>query len=234
MSRSWRGLVVVALLVAAGCVRLGLWQLDRLAERRSANAAARALRAAPEVALAPGRLDEDLAGRHVSVTGEFDRGEEIVIRGQAWDGGPGVRVVTPLRLPGSDTVVLVDRGFVRAPDAVHADLSGLDEPGPRTVRGLAHALRARDDGGHPLERAGVTTWRGLDRDGLRAHLPYPVAAVWVRELPDSGLPPWPRRTEPAPLDDGPHLSYALQWFGFALIGLVGAGVVAWKAAARPA
>jgi cytochrome oxidase assembly protein ShyY1 len=31
------------------------------------------------------------------------------------------------------------------------------------------------------------------------------------------------------LDDGPHLSYALQWFAFALIGVVGAGVVAVRA-----
>jgi surfeit locus 1 family protein len=224
-------LAVVAILVAAGCIRLGIWQVDRLAERRAANAEAFALREAPVVDLGPGRLGADLAGRRVTVTGEFDRGAEIVIRGQAWDGGPGVRVVTPLRLEGSDTVVLVDRGFVQAPDAVHADLAALDEPGRRTVRGLASALEAREDGGHPLERNGVTTWRGLDRDGIRARLPFPVAAIWVRELPGPDLPPWPRRTEPPALDDGPHLSYALQWFGFALIGLVGAGVVAWKGTA---
>jgi cytochrome oxidase assembly protein ShyY1 len=27
------------------------------------------------------------------------------------------------------------------------------------------------------------------------------------------------------LDDGPHLSYAIQWFAFATIAVVGAGIV---------
>jgi surfeit locus 1 family protein len=229
MSRSWRGFVVLAVLVAAVCVRLGIWQLDRLAERRAANARALAAREAPEVRLGPGGLGAELDGRRVSVTGEFDRAVEVVIRGQSWDGGPGVRVVTPLRLEGSDTVVLVDRGFVKALDAVHADLGGLDEPGRRTVRGLAFALERRADGGQPLERDGSVTWRGLDRDALRERLPFPLAAVWVLESPDSTLPPWPRRMAAPALDDGPHLSYAIQWFGFALIGLVGAAVVAFRA-----
>lgn len=229
MSRSWKGLVLLALAVSAGCVRLGLWQLERLRERRAANAEALLARSAPEVRLGPGTLGTGLAGRRVVLTGEFDRTGEVVIRGQAWDGGPGVRVVTPLRLEGSDTAVLVDRGFVKSPDAVRADLAGLDEPGPRTVRGHAFALGPREDGGQPLEREGVVTWRGLDREALRARLPFPVAAVWVLQAPDSTLPAWPRRMEPPALDDGPHLSYALQWFGFALIGVVGAGVVAFRA-----
>jgi len=232
MSRSWRGFAVIAVVVAAVCVRLGMWQLDRLAERRAANAEALAARAAPEVMLAPGALGPELAGRRVIVAGEFDRSGEVVIRGQAWDGGPGVRVVTPLRIAGSDTVVMVDRGFVKSPDAVHADLTGLDEPGRRTVRGLAFPLGRREDGGQPLERDGAATWRGLDRDALRARLPFPVAAVWVLETPDSTLPPWPRRMAAPALDDGPHLSYAIQWFAFALIGLVGAAVVAFRARRR--
>jgi surfeit locus 1 family protein len=229
MSRSWKGFVVLALLVAAVCARLGLWQLDRLADRRAANAEALAARAAPEVVLAPGALGPELAGRRVRVTGEFDRAAEVVIRGQAWDGGPGIRLVTPLRIEGSDTLVLVDRGFVKSPDALRADVSGLDEPGRRTVRGLAYPLALREDGGQPLERDGSVTWRGLDRDALRARIPLPVAAVWVLETPDSTLPSWPRRMAAPALDDGPHLSYALQWFAFALIGVVGAGVVAVRA-----
>lgn len=229
MSRSWKGFAVLAVIVAALCARLGFWQLDRLAERRAVNALALAARAAPEVALAPGRLGAELGGRRVVVVGEFDRSGEVVIRGQAWDGGPGVRVVTPLRLEGSDTVVLVDRGFVKSPDAVHADLSGLDEPGRRTVRGLAFPLERRADGGQPLERDGAATWKGLDRNALRARLPFPVAAVWVLETPDPALPLWPRRMAPPALDDGPHLSYAIQWFAFALIGVVGAAVVAFRA-----
>jgi surfeit locus 1 family protein len=57
-------------------------------------------------------------------------------------------------------------------------------------------------------------------------LPYPVAPFYVVALGDSVIAPdrLARLTVP-PLDEGPHLNYAIQWFAFALIALVGAGVV---------
>ena len=227
MSRSWKGLVVLALVVGAVCVRLGFWQLDRLGQRRARNAVALEARTAEPVQLGPGRLGRELDQRRVRLRGEFDRAGEVVIRGATWDGGPGVRVVTPFRLAGTDTLVLVDRGFVPAPDAVGARLEGLDEPGPREVAGLALAIPSREDGGEPLARRGTTTWRGLDLTALRARSAAPLAPISVLQTPDTALPPWPRRQAPSALDDGPHLSYALQWFGFALIA-VGGAVAVWR------
>jgi len=57
-------------------------------------------------------------------------------------------------------------------------------------------------------------------------LPYPVAPVYLVVLGDSVIAPdrLARLTIP-PLDEGPHLNYAIQWFSFALIALVGAVVV---------
>ena len=231
MSRSWKGLAVLALVVGAICVRLGLWQLDRLGERRTRNAEVLAARTEEPVVLGPGRLGAELDQRRVRVRGVFDRAGEVVIRGATWDGGPGVRVVTPFRPEGTDTLVLVDRGFVPAPDAVSARLDGLDEPGSREVAGIALAIPSRDDGGEPLERRGATTWRGLDLGALRARTSAPIAPISVLQSPDSALPPWPRRQEAPALDDGPHLSYALQWFGFALIA-VGGAVAVWLKARK--
>ena len=231
MSRSWKGLVALALAVGVACVSLGVWQLDRLAERRARNAVALAARTAEPVDLGPGRLEPGLTQRRVRLRGEFDRAGEVVIRGASRDGSPGVRVVTPFRPVGTDTLVLVDRGFVPAPDAVSADLSTLDEPGPREVAGIAQAIPSREDGGEPLNYRGATTWRRLDLAALRARSPAPLAPIAVLQAPDPSLPPWPRRQEPPALDDGPHLSYALQWFGFALISLVGA-IVVWRKAKR--
>ena len=227
MSRSWKGLAVLALVVGAVCVRLGFWQLDRLEQRRARNAVVLAARSAEPMVLGPGRLGAELDQRRIRMRGEFDRAGEVVIRGATWDGGPGVRVVTPFRPEGTDTLVLVDRGFVPAPDAVSARLEGFDEPGPREVAGIALAIPSRDDGGEPLERRGTTTWRGLDLAALRARSAVPIAPISVLQTPDSALPPWPRRQDAAPLDDGPHLSYALQWFGFALIA-VGGAIVVWR------
>jgi surfeit locus 1 family protein len=151
----------------------------------------------------------------VEASGTFDHSHEVVIRGQAFQGTPGVLVVTPLRLATSDLAVLVLRGFVPSADAVRADLDSLGEPGTVTVRGLATPIAS--GGGQPIQRDGRTTWARLDLPALRARLPYPVLPVLVRQTPDSGMPLLPHRLPAPELSDGPHLSYAIQWFAFAVM-----------------
>lgn len=221
-------LVLVAGLLgfAAIAVRLGFWQLHRRSERRATNAAALALRNAPELDLAA-RTGDPLANRRVRASGTYDRTHELVLRGQVLREIPGVVLVTPLRLSGAgDTAVLVERGFVPSPDAVTLppEAAGLNEPGTRTVRGVALPLVIAPDSGAPLVHAGGTTWKRLDLGAVRARLPYPILDFAIRQTPDSGLPRMPRRREPPALDDGPHLSYAIQWFAFAVIAVVFAGI----------
>jgi surfeit locus 1 family protein len=216
MSPTTRRIAIVGLmLIAAVCVRLGFWQLERLAERRAVNQAALAARARPalELAASAARTAEELSDRWIEARGTYDREHEIVLRGEAFQGTPGVLLVTPLVLTGSDTAVLVLRGFVPAPDAVRADTDSLVEPGTVRVRGLAIPIRS--GAGQPLDHAGRTTWARLDLDALRKRLPYPLLPVVVRQTPDSSLPRSPRRLPPPELDDGPHLNYAIQWFVFA-------------------
>jgi len=220
-----RVLIGCLVLVAAVCVRLGFWQVGRLEERRAANRAALAAREAPVVTLDGGAAADvaGLANRRVEVTGRYDHDHEIMLRGQSLQGVPGVVVVTPLRFRGSDNAVLVSRGFVPAPDAVSAEVASLREPGEVRVAGIALPLPSGD--GKPLERGGRTTWGALDRQALAARLPYPILPLYIRQSPDSSLPNFPRRLPLPALDDGPHLSYAVQWFFFAGMALVFAGVV---------
>ncbi len=203
------------MLVAAVCVRLGFWQVERLSERRALKQAALAAHAEPALDLGAGaaRTAEQLSDRWVEVRGAYDRQHEIVLRGEAFQGAPGVLLVTPLRLAGSDTAVLVLRGFVPAPDAVRANTDSLVEPGTVHVLGLATPIPS--GAGQPVEHAGRTTWARLDLDALRERLPYPLLPVVVRQTPDPSLPRSPRRLPPPELSDGPHLNYAIQWFLFA-------------------
>jgi surfeit locus 1 family protein len=216
MSPTTRRIAIVGLmLIAALCVRLGFWQVERLGDRRAMNRAALAARAKPALDLraSAARTAEELSDRWVAARGVYDREHEIVLRGEAFQGTPGVLLVTPLVLVGSDTAVLVLRGFVPAPDAVRADTDSLEEPGTVRVRGLATPIGS--GAGQPLEHAGRTTWARLDLDALRARLPYPLLPVVVRQTPDSSLPRSPRRLPAPELDDGSHLNYAIQWFLFA-------------------
>lgn len=146
--------LLVLALVAAVFVRLGFWQLSRLEDRRAVNRAAAAARAEPAQVLGVGTAAE-LNERWVEATGEFDHSHEVVLRGQAFQGMPGVLVVTPLRLAGNDSAVLALRGFVPSADAVRAEIDSLREPGRVRVRGLATSIAS--GGGQPLEHAGRTT-----------------------------------------------------------------------------
>jgi surfeit locus 1 family protein len=221
MSSAVNRLLLLALLVSAAiCVRLGFWQLSRLRERQAANRVALSARAAPPISL--NRIDElgvaDLAQRRATATGRYDQGHDIVLRGLALDGVPGVHVVTPLLLTGQETAVLVDRGFVPTPDAVTVDTDTLRERGQLRVVGIVVPIAS--GGGKPLEHAGRTTWSRLDLVELSERLPYPILPLYLRQLPDSNLPAFPRRVPPPPLDEGPHLSYAVQWFLFALMAVL--------------
>ena len=75
--------------------------------------------------------------------------------------------------------------------------------------------------------------RRLDRDSLAKRLPYPVAPflLVMTDTAHAAGDSIPARVAEPVLDDGPHLGYALQWFAFALIGVVGA-IVGARAANR--
>jgi surfeit locus 1 family protein len=224
-------------LVAAGVfVRLGIWQLNRLEQRRALNRPAAAARAMPLVSLDDPAEAADLFrsgtdNRRVRVTGRYDHAAEIVIRGQSEGGVPGVRIVTPLRPLRGDTAILVQRGYVASPDARTIRISALEEPGVREITGIA--FRQADSGvaGEPAEQDGHLTWRHIDLRAIRERLPYPVHSFVLLQLPDSALPSLPRRDDPPALSDGPHLSYAIQWFSFALIAIVVGGLIGFR---RPA
>ena len=206
-------------IVALVFSRLGVWQLDRLRERRASNVSALAARSAPEVRIVgTTTANPSLEGRAVSAVGHYDHTHDVVLRGKAYDGSPGVEIVSPLVLEDGKIAVLVNRGFVPTPDAVTIQTDSVREPGKVRVRGTALAVPSGN--GKPLERSGGTTWARLDLEALRGTMPYQLMPWYIRQSPDTALPRFPRRLEPLPLDDGPHLTYAIQWFAFAAMTIV--------------
>ena len=224
MSRRALAFVIFAVAVSVGCVRLGFWQLHRLAERRALNAMlASRLHDAPKRAADLLRDSATAAYRRVTVTGTYDYANEYALASRTRQGSPGVNIVTPLRVAGSDTAILVNRGWVYAPDAMTADLARWREP--VTTTAIGYLLEVKGTGAGPIAAAtNPRVLRYLDRDSLNRRLPYPIAPFLVvaTEAPAPRADSTPARLAAPVLDEGPHLGYAFQWFAFAAIGVVGA------------
>lgn len=202
-------------------VSLGFWQLRRLDERREANRiiATRSAAAPVPVDVLHSGVDtnlDDLRYRTVTATGSYDAGQSHVIASRTQNGGPGGWVVTPMRLSSGEVLVL--RGFEKP------DLDGsLASPSPPTsevtVDGYAMVIERLD----PIARQDLEHLR----DDLRA-LPIVVQLKSSAPGDDPSLAPIPLPE----LSDGPHLSYAVQWFLFATIAAVGYVLLLRREAAR--
>lgn len=224
---------VFAIVTALIFSRLGLWQLQRLSERRARNEALASRLHTPALPLA--QLPADSAGAHwrrALATGSYDFDHQIVLSGRTNDGSPGVQIITPLHLTEGGPAVLVNRGWVYASDAATVDLGKWDEPPHETVSGYVEDFV---HGGRGVARLPSRTnaWTRLDASELRTAFPFPIAPYYLvlldtmvdyrvaHELPTTT----PVRLTLPRMDDGPHLNYAIQWFTFAVVALVGVGTL---------
>jgi surfeit locus 1 family protein len=208
-----------------------LWQLRRLDARQEHNALLTSRRFAPEVGL--DALPADTAEarfRRVRLSGTLDYDNEIIHTLRGRGGSPGVNILTPLRRPGNDTAVLINRGWVYAPDGMTVDTRPWREPESLAGVGFVETFPTSGPFAPPNPER-PRAFRRLDRTALSKLLPYPIANYYV-VLSDSGTsgatalgitPPSniPPRVQPAPLGEGPHRNYAVQWFSFAAISIIG-------------
>jgi surfeit locus 1 family protein len=185
-----------------------------------------------------GQLPVDTATarwRRVRLVGTWDFDREIALMGRSLEGAPGVNLITPLRLERGDRAVLVNRGWVYAPDGMTVDFARWREPARAAVDGIVEEFQP--SGGDPRAATHRRAWRVLDGRQLRALFPYAIAPFYVVALRDTtrgvagggeGRGSVPVRLLPPALDDGPHRSYAIQWFSFAAIALVGVSALIWQ------
>lgn len=210
-------LLAVALAVAGVCARLGVWQLDRLSQRRARNALVAAALAQPPIELGAGDVAADSALRHrVRARGVYDFAHERVRPGRFYDGMPGVAVLTPLRLA-DGRAVFVDRGWAATPDARTIPLQQYREADTADIVGLGVAMPRGPGDADPAH--------------LADSLPYPLLPYGI-QLVSSDAATMLRRWPVERLNDGPHLGYAVQWFSFAIIVLVGTGFLLRKASRK--
>lgn len=228
-SRRWLFTTILVFLGTALCVRLGIWQLDRLEQRRAFNAQVTSMRAMPPLDLNAGELDDSIATmewRAVTVTGEYDFANQVAIRNQYYRDQYGYHLLTPLLSDG--TAVLVDRGWIPADgNSSPADWRKYDEPGEVTVTGQIRLGQTKPAFGGvadapPADGSPLWVWNNGDLEKIALQMPYPIYAAYIQPNidPADETPPIPYQPE-VELTEGPHMGYAFQWFTFATILFAG-------------
>jgi surfeit locus 1 family protein len=239
-TRKW---ILATLFVLAGtalCIRLGIWQLDRLDQRRAFNAHYTSTRAMPVLDLNADQPDNltDMEWRSVQVTGEYDFVNQVALRNQYYRDQYGYHLLTPLRFSG--TVVLVDRGWIPADgNSTPLDWRKYDEPGTVTVTGQIRLGQTKPAFGGvadalPENGARLEVWNNFDIMRIADQTPYPILPVFVQPDADENDAEPPIPYQPViELTEGTHFGYALQWFTFATILFVGYPFFLRKQEAQP-
>lgn len=224
-------IVTTAATVAAICVALGVWQLRRLSDRRALNDEILLARAAPAV-VARSASDFGSFGpyRRVIVRGTYDVDAEVLLYGRSLREQPGHEVVTPLVFD-DGSAVLVIRGWVPFSVAPRAPVT---EASPTARRVLVEGwlVPPETTGESRPDRDGVV--RTLDIQGIGNGVTDDLAPLAIQLHEQDPAPASLPEPVPLPeLSEGPHLSYAIQWFSFAAIAVAGA-VVLLRRERRPA
>lgn len=228
---------VMVVVLAVTMVNLAFWQLRRLDERRQQNRDVRdrgALSIEPVDALVtagpPMGGHQDIEWRRVSAAGTYDVAHQVLVRDRSQGGQAGFHVLTPLVTAGGPALV-VNRGFVPFGNG-HPDIP-TPPSGSVSVVGRVRPTQVRSGLGPRDPANGVLTdLARADLARYQQQLPYPIYPVYVELL--SSVPAtttdFPALIPPPALDEGPHLSYAVQWFIFSAMAVIGWVVIVRKSA----
>lgn len=224
----WIALHVGVAALVVLMVNLGFWQLRRLDERRDFNREVSTRSEQSPVPLADIVLGDGAEWRTVSVTGTYLTAEAVTVVNRSQNGSAGVMSVVPLRTT-DGRIVLVNRGFVPLGTDVPTAPSGEID-----VVGYLRSSQTRSgvELGDSLDPSN-TEFQRYDVDLIAASIDPAarsgdeVSTMYVQlagETPDDGVDLPDPATMPV-LDEGPHLSYAVQWYFFSLCALAGWAVV---------
>lgn len=220
------GLVAATGIALVILLSLGTWQLHRLQWKEHLVAEIETRRHAVPADLASverkAKAGDDIDYLPVTTSGTFDHAHEQYFFA-TYDGEVGYHVYTPL-IVGDGRIVFVNRGFVAEAMRDQAKRIEGQVPGTATVTGLA---RARLDGkpswvvpdNEPARR--LYFWKDLDAMAASAAVPKDKLVAFFIDADAAPNPGgWPRGGVTQIDLPNNHLSYALTWYGLAVVLVV--------------
>lgn len=221
----WVALAVFVAILGAVFVRLGEWQIHRLEQRRQANARITSYQQLPvrpwdQVFTAP--ITDAQQWQRVEVTGSYDAAHLLAVRYRNVNEAAGLEVITPLTTADGRTV-LIDRGFLPRPKNTPDATMPAPPAGTVTVIGYVR----RSENGKPNAITPVeNTVRLINAPAIGAWLGRDLPDGYIQMISSTPADAAELQMVPPPvLDEGPHLSYAVQWFIFTAIAAGGAVIL---------
>ena len=212
---------LLATIVGIGItVALGTWQLGRAQEKREVKARLDARSAEPPVRISAAEVAvDDVELRRVEARGAFEPRHTVYLDNRIQQGVPGYHVVTPLRIEGSDAVVLVQRGWAPRNFTQREVLPAVQTPaGAVEVRGRLAPPPAKLYAFDTEEKGPIR--QNLDLARFRAETGLPLLELSVQQAGPASeglLRQWPRAGSGAEKNYG----YAFQWWALcALIAIL--------------
>ena len=219
LPRLWPTLAAVVALVLM--LYLAMWQQSRAAEKRGLQAEFVQRTVAPAMTLSGTTRDATaLRYRHAVARGEWYQAGQIYLDnkfGDANSGRAGYHVITPLKLYGTDTFVLVNRGWIARSKAYPLPPEVPAPSGEVEVHGLNTLPNA-----HFLELSSAAidgaVWQNLTIDRYRAAMKLdvlPLLLLASATVPNAqqGLQPV---TEQPDARVEKHVEYMLTWYSLAV------------------
>lgn len=227
---NWLALAAVVLGFAYLCFTvLAPWQLGKNTTTSRANSQLEHALTAEPVPVTTLLPHQDSSApedqwRPVTATGHYVAEAQVLVRLRVIDGVPAVEVLTPFAVKGGPTV-LVNRGYVRTDDGG----SRLPEIPPPPNSEVTITARLRDSqpaiaGKNPFTENGFRQVYSISTDQVAQVTGVPLAGSYLQLVEDQpgglGVIALPRR------DNGPFLSYGIQWIAFGILAPIGLGYFA--------
>ncbi|NQU37155.1 MAG: SURF1 family protein [Actinobacteria bacterium] len=225
----WIALIIAVPIGVVLCLQLSDWQWNRYEGRKDANAVQTRNAAFPvapvaEVMSPGGTVDDANQWRAVTETGVYDADGQILVRRKPLGGSMGFWVATPLTAENGD-VLIVNRGWV----AASAGATTTPDVPPPPTGTVTVTGRVQGDVPAAKERANdipVGQVSSMDVSAIAAPLGAPVYPGYLDLVSSNpqqagGLTPIPQPQ----ISEGSHLSYSLQWIVFAIMFVVGLGIL---------
>ena len=232
-SGRWLGWFLLVCLLSAVCTALGMWQMDRRdAVREDIGNVVNNYDAAPVPFEEAEQLFEayDPASEWlpVEMTGVYDTANQRIVRNRPLSGRAGYEVLVPLKLA-DGTAVVINRGWL----PIGNNEAGRPDSVPAAPSGEVTVV-ARIKPAEPTLQRGAPEGQlaSIDLAKYRDELGYDVeqAAYGLMASEDPGPAVGPEAAPKPSVDEGPHLSYAMQWFAFGVMLFIGLGYAAWQEA----